>query len=152
VLDDHLEQQMGAIQAELDSGPRPVDEEVPRMRDVILERAWGDDWGGALYLEYLLYARQNPEAQEKLAAGNRRTRETVQRLIEAEYARLGVPPTMPTESLAVLSLALFEGLAMLRLVDPSAVTDETLDQALELMYAVTYPEGGPPASEHDGSG
>ena len=144
VLDDHLEQQMGAIHADLEGG-RPPEEEIPRMRDLIVERAWGidrdDDWGGALYLEYLLYARKNPEAAATLAEGNRRTREAVERLIEEEYGRLGIRPTMPTEALAKISLALFEGLNLLRLVDPSAVTDETLEHALEFMYSVTYPGG-----------
>ena len=55
-----------------------------------------------------------PEARAKLAEGNRRTREAVERLIEEEYGRLGIPPTMPTEALAKISLALFEGLNVLQ--------------------------------------
>jgi len=155
VLDDHLEQQMGAIHAELEGG-RPPEEEIPRMRDLIVERMWGhdrdDDWGGALYFEYLLYARTNPEAAAKLAEGNRRTREAVERLIEEEYGRLGIPPTIPTDAMAKISLALFEGLNLLRLVDPSAVTDETLGQALEFMYAATYPAGDRDDPDRRGSG
>lgn len=59
---------------------------------------------------------------------------------------------MSTDSLALISLALFEGLALLRLVDPSAVTDETLDRTLQFMYAVTYPEGGRGDADDDRSG
>ena len=42
--------------------------------------------------------------------------------------------TSDTEHLAEISLALFGGLGVDRLVDPTAVTETTLDTALSLLY------------------
>jgi hypothetical protein len=94
---------------------------------------WDDNWS-ALYLEFVLYARRNPEAQAKLAATAERSRELVQALIEHEYAAVGVQGIYPTRDLAEISLALFEGLGVRRLVEPSAVTDQTIDITLALLY------------------
>ena len=143
VLDDHLDQQMAAIQAELEGGPRPMDEEVPRMRDLILESLWGDDWGGALFLEYLLYRARTPRCRRSSWRGTVGPAPPCSDSSRRSTRGLGAPPVMATDAMAVISLALFEGLTQLRLIDPSAVTDEILDQAIEFMYAATYPGGSP---------
>ena len=49
-----------------------------------------------LYLEFVLYARRNPEAAAKLAARAEQEREFVQQLIEDEHAIAGVEPKYPT--------------------------------------------------------
>ena len=58
----------------------------------------------------------------------------VQHLMDREYATVGAEPKYATRELAEISLALFNGLGMARLVDPGSVTNDTLDVALELMY------------------
>jgi hypothetical protein len=87
-----------------------------------------------LWLEFVLYAPRNPEAQRKLVAGAQRSHAHVQELIEYEYAMVGVSPTYPSSDLAEISLALFNGLGLDRLVHPSAVTDRMLDTTLAFLY------------------
>jgi hypothetical protein len=55
-------------------------------------------------------------------------------MIEREYASVGNTPRYTTAHLAEISLALFNGLGIDRLVDPDSVTDETLDTVLSYMY------------------
>ena len=77
---------------------------------------------------------RNPEARAKLAARAVRERTAVKALMEREYSNVGAAAEHSTRELAEISLALFNGLGMARLIDPEAVTNETLDVALELLY------------------
>jgi hypothetical protein len=94
---------------------------------------WGDEFV-TLWLEFVLYSRRNPEARAKLAASVERSRAHVELLIEHEYATIGVSPSYPVRDLAEISLALFSGLGIDRLITPAAVTDETLDTTLSFLY------------------
>ena len=60
----------------------------------------------------------------------------VRRLIDEEYETIGLLPPYSTRELALISLALFGGLGIERLVDPDAVTEHTLDTTLSLLYDV----------------
>jgi hypothetical protein len=94
---------------------------------------WDDDFV-TLWLEFVLYARRNPDAREKLAASAGRARAQVQALIEHEYEVLGARPKYPTEDLAEIGMALFNGLGIDRLVDPSAVSDRMVDTTLQFLF------------------
>jgi hypothetical protein len=58
----------------------------------------------------------------------------VQQRIEHEYAAIGARPRYPAHELAEISLALFNGLGIDRIINPSAVTDQTLDTTLAFLY------------------
>jgi AcrR family transcriptional regulator len=138
LLDDREERQAAAFQSELESGPRPQSEGLPRIKGLISE-GWSGDWG-ILYLEFVLYAARNPEARSKLAASARKVHETVQRMLDREYARSGATPRLPTRDLTTIALALFNGLGIDHIVDPEAVTEETLDTTLAFMYSTIGPD------------
>ena len=106
-----------------------------RIRQVLRSdmNPWNDDFI-TLWLEFVLYARRNPDAREKLAASAQRARAQVQALIEHEYEVLGVAPKYPTADLAEIGMALFNGLGLDRLVDPTAVTDQMLDTTLSFLF------------------
>ena len=105
------------------------------MRDLIQAATFfaNESWQ-TLYLEFVLYSRRHPEAAEKLAARAERERAFVVQLIESELMALGGTPKYPIREQAAISLALFEGLGMARLIDPRAMTDATLDTVLALLY------------------
>jgi AcrR family transcriptional regulator len=137
LLDDRIERQFAIVTEVLDSAPHESGETLPRMRDLI--RAGGffasESWQ-TLYLEFVLYSRRHPEAAEKLAARAERERAFVVQLIETELklSALGGTTKYPVREQAAISLALFEGLGMARLIDPRSVTDATLDTVLALLY------------------
>jgi AcrR family transcriptional regulator len=141
VLEDHMNREHEAFARELEGGPRPSAEQVPRLAEIVRNNVWDDDVT-ALFLEFVLYARRNPEARAKLAALGRQSREFTERLVNREYARLSPEAQLAVPALALISTALFEGLSIERLIDPFAVTRETLDTALEFMYAALgVPDG-----------
>ncbi|HMG27820.1 MAG TPA: hypothetical protein VKH36_13515, partial [Acidimicrobiia bacterium] len=72
--------------------------------------------------------------KRKLAASIQRSHELVRQLIEREFAAVGADPRYPTQDLAEISLALFNGLGIDRLTNPTAVTDEMIDTTLRFLY------------------
>jgi AcrR family transcriptional regulator len=136
LLDDKSERQFAVMVEVLESGPHEMAAQLPRVQQLIHGTSffWDDTWT-TLYLEFVLYAVRNPEARAKLAAFSERERTWVQQLMEREYANVGATASHPTLELAGISLALFNGLGMARLVDPDSVTNETVDVTLALLYA-----------------
>jgi len=122
-----------------------IDEQLPRVRGVI-ESTWDDEWT-ALYLEFVLYAKRNPEAGEKLAASARRQREWTISMLEQQYASVGAAPNFAIPVLATLSISLFEGLSLGRLADPGAFTQELLTEALTFLYESIGVENPEPEGE-----
>jgi AcrR family transcriptional regulator len=134
LLDDRINRQFAVVSEVLETGSHDRAEQFPRIREIFRsDMFWGEDFI-TLWLEFVLYARRNPEAQAKLAASVQRSRAQVQALIEHEYAIIGGSPTYPTADLAEISLALFNGLGIDRIVNPSAITDEMLDTTLSFLY------------------
>jgi AcrR family transcriptional regulator len=135
LLDDRVERQFAVALEVLDSGSHDTSEQLPRVRELLRAGAffWDDSWT-TLYLEFVLYSRRNAEAAAKLAESSQRTRAFVKEMVETEYAAGGTESKYPTAHLAEISLALFSGLGIDRLVDPGAVTDETLDTVLSFLY------------------
>jgi AcrR family transcriptional regulator len=135
LLQDRMDRQFAVTTEVLEAGSRERDDQLPRLRELINSGTflWDDTWQ-MLYLEFVLYARRNPEAQEKLAAAMQRETAFVADLIAREYESVGAPPKYSPRHLAVLSLALFNGLGMAGLVDPGLVDDATLDTTLSYLY------------------
>lgn len=146
LFDERIERQFAVASEVLDSGSHETAEQLPRIRELLRSNAffWEDSWT-TLYLEFVLYSRRNPEAAAKLAASARRTRELVTEMIGVEYSSVGTKPRYPTAHLAEISLALFNGLGIDRLVDPSSVDDDLLDTVLTYMYDSLGVDDPPPA-------
>ena len=134
LVDDRIDRQLGVVVDVLEGGSHDAADQFPRVRSLFGgDLFWNDDFL-TLYLEFVLYARRHPEARAKLAASAARSRGLVQRLVEEEYAAIGMAPKYATEDIAAISLALFGGLGLDRLVDQSAVSEGTLDTTLALLY------------------
>jgi AcrR family transcriptional regulator len=134
LVDDRINRQFAVVTDILETGPHDAADQYPRIRELFRGETFWDDDFSTLYLEFVLYARRNPEARAKLAASAQRSRTLVQELIEHEYTIIGTSPPHSTRELAEISLALFGGLGIDRLVDPDAVTEQTLDTTLSFLY------------------
>jgi AcrR family transcriptional regulator len=141
LVDDRIERQFSIVSEVLASSSHDRTTQLPLMRDLFRSGAvFADDNWEMLHLEFVLYAKRNPGAAEKLAARAAREREFVAQLIEEEHASFGLTPAFPAAQLAELSLALFGGLSVHRLIDPSSVTEETLDTVFDFLYdAMGFP-------------
>ncbi|MDP9334581.1 MAG: TetR/AcrR family transcriptional regulator [Actinomycetota bacterium] len=132
---DRVDRQFAVVSEALESSSHDQAEQFPRIRQILRSdmSPWNDSFV-TLWLEFILYARRNPDAQKKLAASAQRARAQVQALIEHEYEVRGVTPNYPTADLAEIGMALFNGLGIDRLVDQSAVTDQMLDTTLSFLF------------------
>jgi len=135
LLDDRIDQQFAVLTEVLEHGPSGRSGQAPRVRDLLRSggMGWDDTWE-TLFLEFVLYARRNEEAAAKLAERARRERAFVEQLIESEYAALGAVPRYPIRAFAEISMDLFSGFGIARLLDPDLITDETIDVALNLLW------------------
>jgi AcrR family transcriptional regulator len=135
LLDERIERQFAVASEVLDSGPHETEQQMPVVRELLHSNAffWDDSWT-TLYLEFVLYSRRNPEAAAKLAASAQRTRELVTEMVDTEYASVGTKPRYPTAHLAEISLALFSGLGIDRMVDPTSITEALMDTVLTYLY------------------
>jgi len=134
LLEDRTDRQLAVVSDVLEAGGHEVAEQFPRVSELFRGELFWDDDFATLYLEFVLYARRHPDAQTKLAENARRTRAMVQSLIEAEHAALGASPKYAPADIAAMSLALFGGFGLDRLVDPRSVSTDTLDATLTILF------------------
>jgi AcrR family transcriptional regulator len=135
LMDDRIERQFAVATEVLESGGHSEAEQRPRIRELLHSRQFfWDEARSELYLEFVLYARRNPEAREKLRSSILRARQLTVDLIAAEIAAGGTPARYPYEQVALLSQAIFDGIGIARLIDPDSVTDETMDTVLGFLY------------------
>lgn len=134
LVDHRMERQFALVGEVLDTSTHEPGELLPRIHDLMGTRAFFfDDTLSTLYLEFVLYARRNPEARATLAAIGERSRAFTQELIEREHAAHKNSPPHPPRELAQIAMALFLGFEVDRLVDPGSVTDQTIDTALAIL-------------------
>jgi AcrR family transcriptional regulator len=135
LVEDRIERQFAVVEEVLETSGPDADELLPQMADLIRTPTFiWDQSMQPLYLEFVLYASRNADARAKLAASIERWRILVQRLIEQQHAARGATARYPARQLAEISLAVFEGLSIHRLLDPDSVTDETLGTTLSAFF------------------
>jgi AcrR family transcriptional regulator len=88
---------------------------------------------GALYEEFHLYARRNPEARARLAELDRRDVTSVAEILRSERGRLNLDPSTSPEDAARITLALTRGVAMMQETDPDAIDERFLESMLEFL-------------------
>jgi AcrR family transcriptional regulator len=133
VLEQRFERGHAAIRGAMDPPEgRSPDAWMPRITKAVRESMWDDRWT-MLFLEFVLYAARNPRARSKLAAYVRRSLDRVEELLTQEYEAAGTPPRYPSEDFALVSEALFDGLAVYRLIDESFTNDQRLQTVLQML-------------------
>ena len=133
VLDDRFERSRAAIRGVLDTPEaRSPEKWKPLVASAVRESLWDDNWT-MLFLEFVLYAARNPQARSKLAGWTRHSLSQVEQLLTEEYDSADTPPHYPPADLAMISVSLFDGLGVYRLIDPSFTSDQTLTAALQFL-------------------
>jgi AcrR family transcriptional regulator len=138
VFEERIERGRATIRSALEGDDAWNSAEVwkPRVASAVKEMWWDDDWT-MLFLEFVLYAARNPSARSKLAAYVRRQLGAVEQIFSDQYDAAAAPPPRPLEDLALMSVAMFDGLAVYRLIDESFTNDQRLTAALEFLSDAT---------------
>jgi AcrR family transcriptional regulator len=87
-----------------------------------------------LLFEHWAAAARDPKLRHAYNARQHELRGTLAQALEARHDTTGVPLTYPAERLATAVLALAYGIAMNKLVDSDAASDELLGEILDLLY------------------
>ena len=134
LLEERIDRPLREWMERLESAPPDVDlapeasrwfaELLQRERDALL-----------LEQEYWALAARDPKLRARYARRQARLRATLARALEARNRHLGAPAlSTPAEEVATAYLALANGLALERLIDPGAVPDHLLGETAALVY------------------
>ena len=135
LLDDRMDRQRELL-ADLMDSAETEGAKIDLTAQLVRSAAFfGNDSWSALYLEFVVYARRHPEAQKKLAAIAARSREYVTQMLADEFDRTGVSRGYQPEDVASVLIAVFEGIGIGRLVDPTAGGERAFDTLLSVLSA-----------------
>lgn len=95
------------------------------------------DWS-MLACEFALYAARNPRLQAELAERDRRSLAIIAGMVEGQARELGLELPAPPTVIAAAILAVGDGIAIRRLIDPAAVPAGLFRDALALLLG--HPE------------
>ena len=125
ILDDHTDQLVAQVArvAGLDQPLGDRAELLAGRRMGLLERE--RDWF-PLVLEFWSHAARDERLRRELGARHERLVAAYAGLIEADYARLGLPLPLAPEVLARAVVAMGNGVALERLADPARVPEDLL--------------------------
>ena len=87
----------------------------------------------ALWQEFELYARRQPELLARLRADNNAMFAQLVALVEHRWQSLETEPPLPPVALARLYVAIFDGLTRQRAIDPETVPDELFSELIDFV-------------------
>lgn len=103
----------------------------------------------ALQAEFWLYAVRNPEAMQAVAERTDQRIDMLTPLVTRATQRYAADPGIPPEAVTRIILALYQGLARHRRIDPGAVPADLLTHALRWLFAGMPPANGTCTNEDD---
>jgi AcrR family transcriptional regulator len=86
-----------------------------------------------LLFEFVSYAARNPDFRARFVEGRRRFKSALTDLLEQRMAAARLPPGLPAEHLAVIMMALVNGLSVDELTEPDTVPSDLLGEAVNAL-------------------
>lgn len=124
VAEEALEERVAHVRSIFDNDPTPDAFFSALTRDNASRTGTGD-WSFA-FTEFAFHAVRNPDLRQRLAALQQRVRDTTAELVEAQASALGLILPLPASELAMMEIALEDGLWLQRLIDPDNVPEDFL--------------------------
>lgn len=108
---------------------------------VLRDTTAGDPEWHVTFIEFWTRAMRNPTLRRDFAAHRRLAREAIAKYLDDQAARLGVTLPLPAPQLAIVLLALSNGLAIEQLLEPQCADESLLPSLLEAVarLSVTAP-------------
>ncbi len=144
MIDDHVDRNMAELERLDELASAPVEfisliESPERRRDGPLESS------PVLQMEFTLYALRNPSNRPRLAEHQRRWRDVIAAVVQADCDRLGVDPLMPVDEAAAMILAIDNGYVLSEMIEPGSYVPGTFSRnviALQQLFEATTPHRG----------
>jgi len=134
LLDERLDRPIRELIELLQSAPAGEDM-APRASQLFVERLERDPEALVLEHEYRSLVLREPKLHTRYLKRQAALRDALATALEARARQLGAPPfSTPFADVATAYLSLTHGLAMERLIDPDAVSDQLLGEMVALIY------------------
>jgi AcrR family transcriptional regulator len=134
VAERHFTEDVQEVERVFAAGDTP-EERVRLLQDWHGDHLEGEEGWTSLILEFWLYAMRNPSVRPRIAAMERRVRDSVTALIEQQLREMGVESPVPPRDLAAIVVALDCGIAGQRFVDRESIGPSVFGSALMLLTA-----------------
>jgi AcrR family transcriptional regulator len=111
----------------------PPAELIGKLREYYVEMG-RDEASCALWLGLQLYSLRNAAIRPRVAELMRKKREHVIEQARRVYASIGKEPPGSVETVAFGLISIAQGLSLMRMLDPEAVSAEALPKSLETLF------------------
>lgn len=132
VAERHFTQEVAEVERVFAASDTPEDR-VRLLQDWHEDHLEHEEEWTSLILEFWLYAMRNPSVRPRIAAMERRVRDSVTALIERQLRDMGVDSPVPARDLAAIVVALDCGIAGQRFVDRESIGPTVFGSALMLL-------------------
>ncbi len=123
MLDERFAARLAEIEAAAGSDADPPEQAEQAAREFIQAVAADDEWE-RLFFEFSAYAMRNGDFREELVSRYRTIRAQVAEIFSRRLAEIDLEPPIPVEEMAVMTVAMANGIALERMLEPEVVSED----------------------------
>jgi len=149
MVEDAFDERLGDIDRAVASDPDPAVQAHRAGMDYTRYIAANPEWE-RLFFEFAVHGARNEEFRGQLAARYRSLRERTADVYEQVAGDLGVVPPVPAGQIALMTFAMANGVALEKLLEPDAVTDDLFATMLVVFFTglrALAEDGAPSAAQ-----
>jgi AcrR family transcriptional regulator len=133
MLDERFEERIAEVQRAAEEESEIQDSVRRAGADFNRYVATDPSWQ-RLFFEFTAYAAREEAFRRELVARYRRLRERIAEVYERWASDQGVKPPIPVDQIALMTFAMANGMALERLLEPEAVSDELYPAMLGVFF------------------
>jgi AcrR family transcriptional regulator len=131
MLDERFEERLGEVQQAFASDESPP-EQARHAAAGFTRAVRAEPDHDRLFLEFASYALQDPSFREELLTRFATLRSRMAEIYERRMEAYGIEPPVPTDRIVRMVIAMADGWALWRLLEPEAVDDELFESMMEI--------------------
>jgi AcrR family transcriptional regulator len=131
MLDERFTDRLGEVERAFSSEESPPEQARHAAAD-FAHSSRADPDHERLFLEFASYALQNPGFRQELLTRFETLRSRMAEIYERRMKAYGIEPPVPTDRIVRMVIAMADGWALWRLLEPDAVDDELFESMMEI--------------------
>jgi AcrR family transcriptional regulator len=131
MLDEHFGERIAEVERAFASDESPP-EQARHAAAEFARATRADPEHDRLFLEFASYALQDPTFREELLTRFATLRSRMAEIYERRMEAYGIEPPVPTDRIVRMVIAMADGWALWRLLEPKAVDDELFESMMEI--------------------